>query len=194
MKYNSGGQVCENVYHVLGASEWTTTTLGALGVYFENWENTLGKTRRGTSTQLQAVICVALVTEDGPAVFSAVAIDGTEPYELLPNNVTLAIKWTTNKRGRSYRGRTYWIGLSLGDQSSVNSNQIDSGRATDILNDMTTLMTGTKPNGGQLVVLSYANDCTWRTTAEPTVIVAATLTDPVFDSQRRRLPAHNIHH
>lgn len=194
MQYYLNDNPVENVYHVKGTAEWTATSLDALGTAFENWENTTAKVLRGDSCQLHAVIAIALFAEDGPIAFSSVAIDGTHAFELLPSNVTLAVKWTTAHRGRSFRGRSYWIGLTVHEQSSTDPNQIDPAQATNILNAYNTLLITALPNGGQMVVLSYANDCTWRTTGLATPITKVSLTDPIFDSQRRRLPAHNIHH
>lgn len=194
MQYFCENIPCENVYHFLGAAEWDSTSLAALATYCENWESATGSHRRGTSVQLHATIAAALVSESAAVIVSSVSIDGTVASELLPNNVTLAIKMNTNRRGRSYRGRTYWIGLTRADQSAGDSNMIDPSSATVILNAMNSLMVGAIPNGGQLAVLSYANDCTWRAAGVATVVTRMELTDPVFDSQRRRLPAHNIHH
>lgn len=194
MRYSLAGQEVENVYHVQGTSPWTVTTLGALGTYFENWENTHMAATRGDSTQLHEVLTVDLTVVDGGLVVSSITIDGTDTAEQLPNNVTIAIKHQTDTRGRSFRGRTYHVGLTQDMRSSVDVNRLDPAMATTILTRMTFLLTTAMPNGGKLVVLSYANDCTWRAAAVATIVTGFSFTDTVFDSQRRRLPAHNVHH
>lgn len=194
MQYYLDDQPVENVFHVKNSTEWTLTTLGALGTIFENWETAVGKFLRGNSTQLHAVIAVALVTEDGLAVVSAVAIDGTRTSVQLPNNCSFAIKLNTGHRGRSFRGRTYWIGITEDQLASSTSNQIDGSHALQLRAAVETLMGDIEAGGFTPVVLSYANDCTWRTAGVATPITAVELTDFFVDSQRRRLPAHNIHH
>lgn len=194
MTYLLDGQTVENVYHVKGSSEWDATTLDALTTAFENWETTHGTVMRGTDAILISVTAEALFIEDGPVFFSTVSISGILTNDLLPNNVTIAIKWVTGIRGRSFRGRTYHIGVTNDMVTTSGPNHINGAWVTGLLNHYGALLLVTYPNSGQLCVVSYAHDCTWRSAGVATPIIAARLTDTVLDSQRRRLPSHNIHH
>lgn len=193
MIYNYAGQRCENVYHVKGSSEWTATTLGALGTDFENWETTYAKGSRHSSVTLVEVKVIALASADGAFVTSSVSITGTAAGVELPNNDTIAIKAETGLRGRSRRGRTYWIGLSTDMTDTLNRNQLLSAWQTALLNVMNQLLITPFTNSGQLVVCSFSANNAWRTTALTTPVTKYVLSDVVLDSQRRRLPAHNVH-
>lgn len=191
--YSQSGQIVENVYHFTGGAEWDTTSLGALGIAFENWETAHGSAIRNTNTALFKLLIVDLAVADSFLVVSTATIDGTVASEPLPNNVSLAVKWTTNKRGRSFRGRTFHIGLCEAMRDSTDHNSINTGFETSLLFVYDALLTTAWPNGAVPVVASSRTGGAWRTTGVTTPIIAANLTDLVFDSQRRRLPFHNVH-
>lgn len=192
MRYLQGGEPVENVYHVKGTSEWTATTLGALATAFENWEVAHAQSRRHSTTTLLSVKAIALVAADGAFIISSVDIVGTATGIELPNNATIALKAETGLRGRSRRGRTYWIGLSTDMTDSLNRNQLVDAWRIALLDAMNQLTITAFPNGGQLVVASFAANNAWRSTALLTPITGYTLTDVTIDSQRRRLPHHNV--
>lgn len=194
MKYTEEGQVVENVYHVLGTAEWDATSLDALTADFETWETANARLDRGDAVILIEVTAVALFTQDGPLFVSSVSIQGSVAHTLLPNNVSIALKWGTGIRGRSFRGRTYWIGLTENMRDTADTNKLGIDAITEIKARGDALLITPFANGGKLAVVSYQHDCAWRSSGLATPIINCGFTDHVFDSQRRRLPSHNVHH
>lgn len=113
MIYSNASQRMENIYRVTKGSPATAADLLALWTLFKDWENTRARLDRNNNTVL---VLISLTANDGP---------GAPFYEQAPsptiigslggataNVLSLAVKHTTGKQGRSYRGRTYLIGLS----------------------------------------------------------------------------------
>lgn len=102
----------------------------------------------------------------------------------MPNNVTLAIKWNTGFRGRSYRGRTFHIGLW---ESAMVGNNIASDVLANFISTYTQLITSLDGSTRELGVVSKFQGNVQRTEGVFTPIRTVTC-DGVVDSQRRRLP------
>lgn len=192
-RYFQVGEKVENVFHFAGASPWTSTTLAGLAATYAAWETAHGASIRNSSTQLHEIYCVDLSVSDGEWDVSTYSIDGTDTSTPLPNNCTIAIKQITSKRGRSFRGRTYHIGLAEDMISTVNANTLSPGNVTAFLGRYRLLLTATWPNSGQLSIASRRHNNAWRTTGVLTPVKDFDFTDPTIDSQRRRLPFHNAH-
>lgn len=109
---------------------------------------------------------------------------GTGGSVQLPNNVTLCIKWTTENRGRSFRGRTYHVGLT---ESQVTDNEVVAVAMGQFTTAYGALLTDLATAGWPLVIASrYANNQP-RITGVATLVTGFSI-DPFIDSQRRRLP------
>lgn len=192
MQYLSNGQKCVNVLHFLGSSPWTSASLTALNSYLVAWETSHAAPVRCNNTEMTGVYSVDLADQFGAFAQTAAIITGGETDPPVPNNVTLAFKLGTPLRGRSFRGRLYWVGLTQA-QLTADRQQVASATATTIGGIIDLIRTGAIPNGGQLVVRSIRHNGTFRTTGVMTPCSGVTLTDFFIDSQRRRLPSHNIH-
>lgn len=192
MFYFSNGQKVANVWHFLGTSPWTNTSLVALNGYMLAWEAAQAAPARSTDVECYGCYSVDLSSQTGPFAQTAAAIFGSVPGNPLPNNVSLAVKMGTALRGRSYRGRHYWIGLTDG-QLSADAQSVAATPAAAIAAILDHVRTGAIPNGGALVVRSIRNAGAWRTTGVMTPCTGFTLVDTFVDSQRRRLPSHNVH-
>lgn len=110
----------------------------------------------------------------------------------MPNFVSVAVKMYTANRGKSFRGRTYWIGL---DQGAILQNSLQSATATAILNALNALQTdlsGMTPSC-ELCVLSRFHNKLKRDNGIGTAVLGFTFVDMFLDTQRRRAPAHNRH-
>ena len=189
--YRSFGEACENVYHVLGSSAWTVSSLNSLCNAFVTWEDTNASHQRHSAVALQSIEATDLTTQNGLQTFfsTGLPIDGLNAGGL-PNNVTVAIKHNTGLRGRSFRGRTFWIGLyaSVVSGDAISDAMINALIAN--MNALNSLISGV--NGGQHVVLSRKHNGADRAVAVATPVTAYTV-NAVCDSQRRRLPDHNRH-
>lgn len=189
MVYVNNNQICENVYHVLrpgGAGSPTSADLDAIAGVFNTWENDHGRTMRNTVTRLTLIRARDLAVQDGLVVehIPTGLVVGQTAAQPLPGNVTLAIKWSTGLGGRSFRGRTYHVGLSVGDIDGVS---ILTAARDFIVSNYALLRDNVDAAGiGTLVVLSYAANKFWRAAAVATPILHASA-DINLDSQRRRL-------
>lgn len=193
MIYGLGENTSENVFNVLGGAPWTITTLTNLISAFAGWEADVGSLLRSHQFGLEKIVATDLTTQTSSSVVSTAGlpINGQVIANAYPENVTFAVKANTNLRGRSYRGRTYWIGLW---EDIIVVDQISPTTAANIvaaLNNLLTLMTPV--NAGQMVVASRQNNGVRRTTGVATPITHYSYVDLTSDSQRRRLPGHNRH-
>lgn len=196
--YQCFGQITENVYHVQGGAAWTLSSLNALAAEVVTWEGTNARNQRHDNVELLHVTAVDLTSATGLQVdystglpIAGVATGGE------PNNVTVAIKHTTGHRGRSFRGRSFWIGLYA---SVITQNQITAPMITALvanMNALDSLFAGV--NSGQMCVTSKYHGVdpitgkpVPRATGVSTPIIGFTV-NPTLDSQRRRLPEHNRH-
>jgi hypothetical protein len=129
-----------------------------------------------------------LTTESGLAIerTTGLPLIGTNASPQLPNNVTVAVKWSTGFAGRSFRGRTYHIGMP---ENSTVSNQVSAGPLAD-LNTAYAALIGVPPATDAsmtLVVVSKFHANAPRLAGVTTPILARSI-NPTIDSQRRRLP------
>lgn len=192
MEYFSAGQKCANVWHFLGTSPWTSATLVALNAYMLAWETTHAAPIRSNQTSCYNAYAVDLSTQNGPFAQTAASITGAETGNVLPNSVTLAFKFGTALRGRSFRGRHYWIGL-MDNMLTADSQSVIAGTANSIAAVLDLVRSGTIPNSGSLVVRSIRSGGAWRSSGVMTPVTGITLVDYFVDNQRRRLPSHNVH-
>jgi len=102
----------------------------------------------------------------------------------VPNNVAVVVKWITANRGRSYRGRTYHLGIP---QGSVTGSVLTTGYRTSLVQAYSNfVLLGTTPTWTLSVASRYSNGQP-RTNGVITPINALSI-NPTVDSQRRRLP------
>jgi hypothetical protein len=166
---------------------WDPDSLGDLGEALLSWENTLGKAQRSNQITCIGVECRDISVQDSFVVTVAAIppIQGTLQTPVLPANVTLAVSLRTPFAGRSFRGRTYWIGLSEG---AVQGDFVINSTAQGILAAVRALVEDVpQPLNAQLVVVSrYANGAP-RNIGIATPVTSVSLVDQRVDTQRRRL-------
>ena len=177
-----------NVYHfsrpTLG---WDADSLGDLAEAMLAWERDTASNHRSGQ-----ILCIGAEARDlsvqdsfvvSVAAIPPIAGAGTTP--VLPANVTLAISLRTPFAGRSFRGRTYWIGLTEG---SVSGDFVNPTIAQNILAAITALIEDVpQPLNAQLVVVSRYSNGAPRATGIATPVTSAILVDSRVDTQRRRL-------
>lgn len=189
MIYNCLGQKVENVYHFLqgdGATPPSEAQMTAVAVALEAWEHGSAVAMRNTSTILTNIIVRDLTSESAGAIehTPTTSVTGVQTSAALANNVTVAVKWTTRLHGRSFRGRSYHIGMYL---TAVSGNQLTTVANGDFQSRYDALRTQLETIAGiSFVVLSFAHNKFWRDTALATRIIQCSI-DPNLDSQRRRL-------
>lgn len=78
-------------------------------------------------------------------------VSGSRPGDPLPSNVSFAVTHLTGFSGRSYRGRTFFAGLS---ESDVSGDLLSVGRADAFKNALGSLLNLTALAGWTMVVVS----------------------------------------
>lgn len=181
------GQRCQNNFHYSVAGAIDRAKLQAMATTYLMWFTASAGIFTNTA-ELSLIYCRDLTTANSETLdFAPVAVtDGTRASPPLPNNCTLAIKRESGKAGRSRRGRLYHVGLTQDMLSG--HNIVNPAQAANLAIQYNTLM------ADQLAANAATEVILHRATGTGTVIVEYTVTDNNIDSQRRRLPGHNIHH
>lgn len=183
------GQWTENVYHYYSVAAKTAANLHALGTAWRtDWLANI-QPLLPSAASLQKLIITDLSSQSGVSVEHTddmPVAGGSSSSPSLPNNVTVAIKWLTALRGRSYRGRTYHMGIC---DDGVTGNVISTALRNALTSayEQITQITDAIPNEWFLVVASrYANGVA----RNPGIYTYVTdvFVDTIVDSQRRRLP------
>lgn len=190
---DANDNVVENVYHVGTTVAADQTFLASLVNVFETWESATMRSQRDTDVALDRIIARDLSSANGQVFTKPENIAGTRAGTHLPAHCSWAIKWSTGKRGRSFRGRTFHIGLGLADLNAADPNTVDATRAAAIVAAYGGLLTSIGTFGASLVVVQRKSAGNWINPPLTHPITAATFTDLNVDSQRRRLPGHNRH-
>lgn len=185
--FTEDSQRIENRYHVEQDTPYDETSLAVLAALFATWWDDNIQPQVSNSVTLVSIIARALDTASSPAVEYTAGLPNNGAISVspaLPNHVTCAVKWTTGLRGRSFRGRTYHIGLV---ESQVNGNTIVASNVTELIAGYSDLLTDLEGLPGELVIASRIANGVERTTGLTTQ-VAGVFIDATVDSQRRRLP------
>lgn len=185
-RYLYDGQQVENVFHVRSSTVAGITEMTAAAAAYKSWWTDHGKPISPTTLALQSILVKTLSTPIDPGIEYTTGLPeaGTSSGAQLPNNATLAVKWITAFRGRSYRGRTYHLGLM---ETQVVGNTVDPGALGIIKAVYQGLLDGLTAAGIPLVVGSKIGAKVERFVGLSTPVVALQI-DPIVDSQRRRLP------
>jgi len=187
-------QSVENTLYFQLGNQPDPATMATLGENLIDWWVTNIAPLTSDVVVLKEVVITDLTTNIGPQTTSvpSVATTGEQLTELEPNNVSLAISFRTVNRGRSFRGRNYFVGLT-GDQ--VVQNRV-LGTFIESLVDAYELLLGSPfaPSWQWSVVSRFfgvdpvTKEPIPRTAAVITPITTVVVVDNVVDSQRRRLP------
>lgn len=105
--------------------------------------------------------------------------------EALPNNVTCSVSFRTGSRGRSFRGRNYFVGLA---DSQVAHNTLASGFVTALIDAYEALAPAITSVDVTWVVVSRFSGGVERAAGVTTPILTVSVVDDTVDSMRTRLP------
>lgn len=180
------GEICENVFHVKNITQFSSAQLLTLATTFHTWWVDEIQSLVGSTTILQRVDATDLHIQSGTkrTYGEGSPVAGTKSGNLMPNNVTVAIKWVTDSRGRSYRGRTYHIGLQ---EDQVAGNLVSTAHLAELEAAYAQLLAVVNVNPFTLVVASRFANKQPRTSGIVTPITGLSINQTV-DTQRRRLP------
>lgn len=181
------GQRVMNTHHFYDGTGWDAGKLNNLaeGVY-QWWHNDV-RGQVSNTVQLTGVIATDLTPGSGLQAAKTTGLPefGGKNSPALPNNVTLAVKKATGFAGRSFHGRTFFIGLT---EDAVTGNTVDP----TLVGTLVTAFDHLKEPLGPLIpvdlcVLSLVADGVERPDGICTPVTGISV-DSTVDSQRRRLP------
>jgi hypothetical protein len=185
--FTQDGQRIENVHHFQVDETPDVATCTALAQVYSVWWSDNLQPLVSSTVALTMIRCTILETESSPGVefTGGLPKSGQGAAAALPMNVTVAVRWVTGLRGRSYRGRTYHIGLP---EEHVTMNQVSTAHLTALKAAYEDLMALSIPVGPAVLgVASRVHNGVERPQGVITSAISVFI-DPTIDSQRRRLP------
>lgn len=188
IRLQQDSQKVENTLYFELGTGWDATSLGDLGTSVITWWETFMSPLTSNTVVLREVVCTDLTSDIAPSIVSTpgTLVTGDDINEALPNNVSLAISFRTAGRGRSSRGRNYFVGIT---DEHVAGNTAESGFVSDLTAAYLALGLGGSFDVDAIwcVVSRFHNNAP-RTTGIATPITSVSVVDDTIDSQRRRLP------
>jgi hypothetical protein len=190
--YSYQGQRIENVLNVLSGGSLLVADADRIETVFQSWWNVTGKLQSSTACSLVLVVLDAINVESGlhKEYTAGLPIAGSKSSQGMPGNVTTSVKLSTGLRGRSFRGRMYWPGLTALAITGGTLNGSDQTAIQAAVNTLRTNLVGDAA-GDKLVVVSYRHAGVWRASGVATEVTAASV-HANLDSQRRRLPGRGL--
>lgn len=192
--FGAAGGPQYNIYHVMhtDSSSWSLSQLSSLGTVFKSWNDADAMLYRHSQIFSVEFRLRDLSVQSGTEAVVPDGVSGTAAGSPYPGNVTLAVKASTGHAGRSFRGRTYWVGIS---ESMASGDQIVTAMGNNIVAALTTLLGNVNAvTNQQMCILSGQQDKVLLNPRVGRPIVGWLMADTNLDSQRRRLTGHNIHH
>lgn len=203
------GSFAENEFWVQRTGAWSQALLTTMAAAFKTWFGTGDGTRSYkssmvTTASLQGVGYRDMTTQNGyTGVYqTGLPIAGTDAEAGVSLGVTFSLTARTGLAGRSFRGRTFLVGMGLSQFSSVPNNLVDgthAGNYVSLFNALPAAVTAADA-AATLVVCSRYHQVGGP--GSPSVPRAAGITTPILaygyhdlfaDFQRRRAPGHNRH-
>jgi len=184
--YLYDGQICTNITHYKYEVPVDAAELALFAAAWINEWVTNIKVAQPTNVTLTAVKVTDLSSEFAPGVefVGALPQNGSLTGVGLPNNVTVAVRLLTALRGRSYRGRSFHIGVRNTDTLL---NQITATFANLLLTGYNAQRQISTTQSYQQVVVSRYEGGVLRAEGVATPVTSVQV-DRTIDSQRRRLP------
>lgn len=183
------GQRCENTLYFRHATTgWTEAELTALGLVLQTWWVTEMAPIVSNACTLAQTDVTDLSDQFGPKVVLPVspAEIGDQVAAAEAGNVSFCTTFTTGQRGRAFRGRNFFVGLTATFRTG---NQVTGAFATTLRNAYSELIGNTYvPAGVDWVhVARVVNEVVQMPSALTVPIISAVHADLNIDSMRRRL-------
>jgi len=180
-------QKVENTLYFRAQDPFGTPEMEALAEALENWwiSDLIPITNAGVA--LREIFITDLTTATSPTISRAPAtlLTGFEASEALPNSVSCSVSMRTAQRGRSFRGRNYFVGLS---DLHVGGNTLTEGFVTALTDAYNQIRVISSAVGFDHVVVSRFADNAPRVAGVATPVTSCNIVDTTVDSMRRRLP------
>lgn len=184
LRYDYHDVPCENVLHFEYIGTPDAAALATLNGLVRNWWVAYIQGNQPVTVTLREIYSRGMAAQASPQHTLIVAQQGTQVGAGQPGNVTFCLKLTTGLTGRSWRGRTYHIGLI---ESEVTGNELAITRANALAAAYGELRTTLSGSDWTWVVNSLYTNKEPRTQGINTPITGVSFTDNRVDSQRGRL-------
>lgn len=180
------GQLVENTIFLHVGDAWTAELLASAASIVRDWWFANIMPALPTAYVFREVFVKDLTTAAGLEASDSIGfgIQGTDSRAVLPGNATLAVSFRTGLAGRSFRGRNFVPGMTVGD---VEGNTVTTGFAGEMSGGYEALLTALVDSDFTWVVVSRVTEGAIRATGLTTPVIAVAITDLLVDSMRRRL-------
>lgn len=187
MYWDTPGGKALNIFHFRKATPFDKDDLAALeAVISLNWDAQFSPLQ-ATAVECNRILLTDINEDDSFQVDRAPStpLAGGLNENAMPSNVTVATKFGTGHAGRSYRGRSYFIGLT---EPQCIGDILVAGVSDDITSAWVDFIGAVHDSdlGADLVIVSYCNDGAWRDEALVNPVSEIT-TENTLDSMRTRL-------
>lgn len=191
--YLLNGITAENVLYVHKGSPYSLADLQAVRTIVNSWDAATWFNARGIGCTLVRIRTKALDASGSPMEDFTLPTPraGSINSPLLPGNASFAIKLSTGRTGRSFRGRLYFVGLTSAVLGTT-ANQILASTSTLFVSWLNTLLSNLATGGHTLGVVSYRSNHVFRANGLFTQAVNWVAVDNNIDSMRRRLTGRGI--
>lgn len=187
MVFDWQGQPAVNVYHIKRATGWDGVEEFTRASSLRDWWESSIKPEVSTACSLVQIKIRDLEPANQPTYIyeSGLPIAGDSSATPAPTNVTACVTWRTDLSGRSYRGRTYHVGITTTKFSLSRLTTVVQGEMIDMYTALITAVEATA--GDTLCIVSYRSGGQLRDTPLSTDVTSCYV-DRNLDSMRRRLP------
>lgn len=185
LKYRLHSQDVVNTlwFRKTGLGDIDSTDLANLNVELKDWSVINLLPHLSVDISLVSITSTSQDSLTAPSVEQAMSEQGAAVGASLPGNCCLTVKFNTQQRGRSGRGRNYVGGLREAD---VNGNAVNNFFLNAVFTGYNALVS-TPPPGWEWVVVSHFLDKEPREFGFAQTVISASVVDANVDSQRRRL-------
>jgi len=191
------GQIVENVLHCRISTAPTPAELDEVKSVVNDWVTGTYAAHSSNDLNFTKIDVTDLNTASGPQVTQVLSgIHGTTDTPVKTNQDTFCLKLLTGNRGRSFRGRFYWLGVNSSAYDSPNT--LSSATVTALIAALDALRIDLNTASHPLGVLSRFSGIGTDHKPIPrpdgilTDVVSVAATDNTVDSQNRRLPGRGI--
>lgn len=187
LRYTWKGQRVENTLYFENNDPPTIEDLNNLGTILGGWWNDSIAPQQTDEVTLNEIYITDLTSDVSPTVTytSGLPANGGNAAAGVTNSITLAVSFRTTSRGRSARGRNYFVGLLA---PLVVDNAVQADYAESIRSAYEDLLDAVSESVWTWVVASRFHNGLPRVTGQTRIVQSVVLTDLVVDNQRRRLP------
>ncbi len=188
MRALRNGQRCENRVMVNNLAAVTPAALTDLANIAMGWWPNFYAPLLDQSVSLTEIVATDLTTQNGEQVTltPAIPVAGELTTSPHPNEVSFCISLRSGARGRSSRGRFYWLSVN---QSQMSSQNELTTAAADAMKSAVQGLINNYNDTHAFVIVSYRNNNAPRPGGPVYFqVTSATYTDLIVDSMRRRKP------